>query len=232
MSNRNVRKKTVSIYTTLIITAIAALIYFTGTNEITPAPVSSTVENTASTARIPIYTDTVIKLPDAGMEGLNRGGYIKAKVMKVVDGDTINVEYKSSIYKVRLLCIDTPESVKSGVDIQPYGVEASSFMKREVYGKEVTLVFDKGLRDKYGRLLAFVITGDGVNVNAMLVGEGYARVEIVKPNSTFEKYFYGLEKEAVDNSLGLWGLPADEQPFVKDKNGYYIPRYYVKGKAS
>jgi micrococcal nuclease len=259
MSKRNVRRKKVPIYTMLIAAAIVTLIYYAGPHETVPAPANSTtavveatgatttnttavVETTgaATTGSIPsttddsdpIYTDTAIKVPDAGMEGLKSGGYIKAKVIKVVDGDTVNVKYKSSEYKVRLLCIDTPESVKKGVAIQPYGVEASNFMKKEVLGKDVTLIFDKGLRDKYGRLLAFVIVGNGVNINAMLVGEGYARVEIVKPNSTFEDYFYELEQKAIGKKLGLWGLPSDEQPFVKDKNGYYIPSYYIKEKAS
>lgn len=178
------------------------------------------------------YSALVIKMPGKEMEGLKKNGFIQAKVTKVVDGDTVDVDYKGKNYKVRLLCIDTPESVKQGVAVQPYAKEASGVTKKELYGRDVTLIFDKGLRDRYGRLLAYVVTEDGVNINAMLVGEGYARVEIVSPNSTYEDYFFELQQGAISDKAGLWGLPADQQPFVKDKDGNYIPRYYNLEKAS
>lgn len=165
-------------------------------------------------------------------EGMAPDKYISAFAVKVSDGDTIEVTYKGESYKVRLLYIDTPESVKPGLPVQPYGEEASEFTKSMVLNKPVKLVFEKGLRDKYGRLLAHVILKDGEYLNGMLVRNGYARVEVVPPNVKSSDYFYRLQDMAVKEKAGLWGLPENEQPFVKDEDGDYVPTYWIKQKAS
>jgi len=158
-------------------------------------------------------------------EGIAPGKYVIAFVKHVVDGDTIEVIYKKTEYDVRLLCIDTPESVKQGVSVQPYAKEASNVTEKLVLKKKVKLEFDEGLKDKYGRLLAYVFLENGEFLNAMLVHNGLARVEIVAPNFENKDYFYELQETAIDEKTGLWALPADRQPFVKDENGEYIPRY-------
>ena len=158
-------------------------------------------------------------------EGIAPGKYVIAFVKHVVDGDTIEVIYKKTEYDVRLLCIDTPESVKQGVSVQPYAKEASNVTEKLVLKKKVRLEFDEGLKDKYGRLLAYVFLENGEFLNAMLVHNGLARVEIVAPNFENKDYFYELQETAIDEKTGLWALPADRQPFVKDENGEYIPRY-------
>jgi micrococcal nuclease len=165
-------------------------------------------------------------------EGLAPGKYVNVYVRHVVDGDTIKVTYKKEDYNVRLLCIDTPESVKQGVDIQPFAKEASKETEKLLSGKQVKLVFEKGLRDKYGRLLAYVFLENGDFVNALLVSNGFARVEIVAPNSIYKDYFYKLQEIAINDKAGLWGLPTGQQPFVRDENGEYIPRYWTTEKAS
>lgn len=163
---------------------------------------------------------------DALKEGLSPGKYIDAYVKDVVDGDTIEVTYDKKEYKVRLLCIDTPESVKPGIDVQPYAVKASKLVKRLVDHKQVRLVFEKGLRDKYGRILAYVLLEDGTNINSLLIRNGYARVETVPPNTKNKAYFLKLQNEAIKDEAGLWGLDADKQPFIQNNKGKYIPRYY------
>lgn len=165
-------------------------------------------------------------------EGLAPGKFVNAYVKLVVDGDTIKVTYKKEEYNVRLLCIDTPESVKQGVDIQPFGKEASKATEKLVSGKPVKLVFDKGLRDKYGRLLAYVFLENGEFLNALLVRNGFARVEIVAPNSMYKAYFHKLQESAIDDKTGFWRLPASQQPFVVNENGEYVPRYWKTEKAS
>lgn len=165
-------------------------------------------------------------------EGLASGKYIKVFVNRVVDGDTIDITYQKKDYKVRLLYIDTPESVKEGVEIQPYSIEASKITKKLVLRKNVKLIFEKGLRDKYSRLLAYVILEDGRNVNALLVRNGYARVEAVSPNTKNKDYFIELQQKAINDKLGVWSQNLKNQPFVKNNKGEYIPGYWNRSKAS
>jgi micrococcal nuclease len=170
-----------------------------------------------------------IKIPDT--EGIAPNSYIEAAVSKVVDGDTIKVEYKGETYKVRLLCIDTPETVKSGVDEQPYGKEASNKLKELIDGKKVKLVFEKDTDDNYGRLLAYVMLDDGTCVNALMIAQGCGVVMIVSPNKNYKDYLNGLMQEAIDNKRGLWSLPEDERPFVLNDKGNYKARYIQKDAA-
>ena len=165
-------------------------------------------------------------------EGLDSNKYIRAYVSDVTDGDTLEINYRETEYKVRLLCIDTPESVKQGVDIQPYALEASELTKKLTLHKNVRLVFEKGLRDRYGRLLAYIILDSGENINSLLVRNGYARVEFVSPNKRYKEYFQKLQNEAVKNGVGMWGLDHEKQPFVKDSDGNYVPRYWKTQEAS
>jgi micrococcal nuclease len=160
------------------------------------------------------------------VEGLKPGRYIRAAVTRLTDGDTFDVSYKGKTYKVRLLDVDTPESVKSGVQVQAYGKEASDFTRKQVLNKKVRLVFEKGLRDKYGRLLAHVFLEDESYLNGLLVRNGYARVELVKPNTAYADYFYSLQEQAIRDKAGVWGLPEKQQPFVKNTKGEYVPRYW------
>ncbi|HEX2946029.1 MAG TPA: thermonuclease family protein [Clostridia bacterium] len=183
-----------------------------------------------NTVKAPAAADSPIKVTDT--EGIVPHGTITAHIKRIVDGDTLVAVYKNKDYRVRLLCIDTPESVKTGVKAQPYGKEASEKLKALVLDKEVSLVFEKDTDDRYDRLLAYLLLEDGTCVNALMVSEGYARVEFVKPNTVNREYFEGLMEEAISRGRGLWSLPEDEVPFVKDKDGDYYPRYYDEEKAA
>lgn len=165
-------------------------------------------------------------------EGLASNKYIKAYVSYVTDGDTLEINYRNKEYKVRLLCIDTPESVKQGVEIQSYGIEASKLTKELTLHKKVQLVFEKGLRDRYGRLLAYIILENGENLNALLVRNGFARAEFVSPNTRYKEYFLKLQSKAIKDKIGMWGLDPQEQPFVREADGDYIPRYLKFIEAS
>ncbi len=188
------------------------------------AAVSSSGTQKSDTSRMVAAAASPIKVSDA--EGIVAGGYIHVKVTRIVDGDTIKAKYESKEYKVRLLCIDTPETVKEGLPVQPYGKQASEKLSGILLNKQVTLAFEKDLYDKYDRLLAYVILKDGTCVNAFMIEQGYARVEAVKPNTVYRDYFEGLQEEAIRNKRGLWSLPIDKRPFVKKDEGYYVPRFY------
>ncbi|MCX7710647.1 MAG: thermonuclease family protein [Clostridia bacterium] len=206
----------------VVLAALAAVVYFFGGFSSVKTDTPQEISKTEIPARI----------AEVSKNDLAPNAYIEAEVTKVTDGDTLEVKYKGKTQKVRLLCVDTPESVKTNVQVQPYGKEASEYTKQKVLGKKVKLVFDKGLRDRYGRLLAYVIINDQYFLNADLVRAGYARVEIVSPNSSQSEYFKNLQQQAVKDQKGIWGLPEGQQPFVKGKNGNYVPRYWDEKKAS
>jgi micrococcal nuclease len=134
-------------------------------------------------------------------------------VERVVDGDTIEVNPAvSGTEDVRLLGVDTPETVDPNEPVEPYGPEASAFTKRQLEGKRVTLTFDQEKTDQYGRALAYVrISGQGETFNETLLRQGYAQLEIVAPNDRFESSFRQAQDEARQADRGIWGLPKRQQ---------------------
>lgn len=132
------------------------------------------------------------------------------KVKRVIDGDTIELENGD---RVRLIGIDTPETVHPSKDVEYYGKEASDFTKRMVEGKRVKIEFDVQERDKYGRLLAYVFLEDGIFLNAELLKQGYANISTYPPNVKYVEEFSRLEREARENAKGLWA-PRDSQKVV------------------
>jgi micrococcal nuclease len=129
---------------------------------------------------------------------------VSAPVLRVVDGDTIEVGLGGGDEDVRYIGVDTPETVKPGEPVQCFGPEASAFNHRLVDGESVRLVFDEELRDAYGRLLAYVYVGDRF-VNAALVRGGFARTLEIPPNTTRAGYLARLEQRAGTEGAGLWG---------------------------
>ena len=137
---------------------------------------------------------------DAGEPAAN--GEIKATVTRVVDGDTFEI---STGEKVRMIGIDTPETVKPNHPVETYGKEASNFTKQLLTGQEVRLVFDVEPHDRYKRLLAYVYLPDGTFVNEKLVREGYARIMTIPPNVAYADLFLEAERDARKHNRGLWG---------------------------
>src|SRR3989344_1057557 len=149
------------------------------------------------------------------------------KVLKVVDGDTISVDVRGKKEVVRLLGIDTPESVDPRKPVQCFAKEATSKMKSFVDGKSVILVDDstQGNRDKYNRLLRYVYLPDTVNtfVNGEMVKQGFAFSYRQYPTKMLNK-FNNFEKYAKENNLGLWGsCPLSVTP-AKATTKYPAPK--------
>lgn len=127
-------------------------------------------------------------------------------VTKVVDGDTFWVDDGSEKgKKVRLIGVDTPETLHPKKGQEAYGREASDFTKSLLSSKKVRLEFDVDSLDRYGRLLAYVYLENGLFVNAELVRKGYAQVATFPPNVKYADYFLKLQRKARDRKLGLWG---------------------------
>lgn len=134
----------------------------------------------------------------------------RALVVRAVDGDTLVVKLESSgeEAKVRLLGMNTPESVDPRRPVQCFGKEASQHMKDIVEGKTVLLLDDPKAddRDKYGRLLRTVVRDeDKLDVNATLVAQGYANAYLSFPLDGKRKaQIRALEQEAKSQERGLW----------------------------
>lgn len=122
------------------------------------------------------------------------------RVTRVVDGDTIVVGEE----RVRLIGIDTPESVRPGTPVECFAREASAEMKRLVGGRQVRLELDAQKRDRYGRLLAYVYRGD-LFVNEKMVRRGFASVATFPPNVRHVDRFLRAQREARAAGRGLWG---------------------------
>ncbi|GHV66061.1 hypothetical protein AGMMS49587_20640 [Spirochaetia bacterium] len=133
-----------------------------------------------------------------------------AEVISHVDGDTVRVripnppEGVGTLETIRLIGVDTPETVHPRREVEFFGREASDFTKRELLGKQVRLAFDWDTRDKYGRLLVYIYTADGNCHNAALIREGYGHA-YTRFTFQFMDEFRALEEEARREKRGLWG---------------------------
>ncbi|HYF26243.1 MAG TPA: thermonuclease family protein [Baekduia sp.] len=140
---------------------------------------------------------------DGAPAGEGRG--LEGRVSRVVDGDTIHVQVDGRREKVRLIGVDTPESVKPGTPVECFAKAASAFTKQALDGRRVRLTTDAEERDRYGRLLAYVRRKpDGWFHNAELVRQGYAMVLTIPPNVAHAERFRRLAREAREAGRGLW----------------------------
>ncbi len=122
------------------------------------------------------------------------------KVTRVVDGDTIVLDGNE---RIRLIGVDTPETVHPKKPVEYFGKEASDFTKRMVEGKQVRLESYKRGSDKYGRSLAYVYLEDGTCLNAEIIKQGYGFAYTKFPFEKMEK-FRKYEREAREQKKGLW----------------------------
>ena len=142
---------------------------------------------------------------DRGGDGGGQGKSVGAVVVRVVDGDTAEMELAGGRTEgVRFIGVDTPESVAPGEPVECFGKKASRFTTGLLEGEEVTLRFGAERRDPYDRLLAYVYL-DGNFVNAELVRLGYARTLEIAPNVGFADKLARLQQVAANAGRGLWG---------------------------
>lgn len=132
-------------------------------------------------------------------------------VVKVIDGDTIDITKDGSTVRVRLIGIDTPETVDPRKPVQCFGMEASDKAKQLMAGTSVRIETDpsQGTYDKYGRLLAYVyvpanIRPEGILVNEYLIAEGYAHEYTYNIPYKYQAVFKQAEREAREQKKGLW----------------------------
>ena len=132
-------------------------------------------------------------------------------VVEVADGDTILVSRECEPVTVRMIGIDTPETVDPRKPVQCFGKEASDFTKQNLLRKNVKIETDptQDTYDKYGRLLAYVILEDGTNFNKKLVEEGFAHEYTYQGNQyKYQEEFKEAERVARESEKGLWNPSA------------------------
>jgi micrococcal nuclease len=132
------------------------------------------------------------------------GDAVAAEVQRVTDGDTFVATVEGRKERIRVIGVDTPETVAPNRPVEPYGKQASAFAKRHLTGATVRLAGDAEPRDRYGRMLAYVWLADGTFWNALLVAEGYAQQLTIPPNVTYAGLFRRLVAEARREHRGLW----------------------------
>ena len=159
---------------------------------------------------------------------IRRNTVYKAKVERVVDGDTAIISFifddgsKYMKERVRFLGVNTPETVHPNKPVEYYGKEASNFTKSELTDKTVWLQTDVEVKDRYGRMLAYVWTKEPTKkelddenaireymFNAKLLLDGYAQLMTVQPNSRYANIFVHFQREARQDNRGLWGKEPD-----------------------
>lgn len=137
-----------------------------------------------------------------------------AIVTRHVDGDTVHVRVANpvppfnAVEKIRMIGVDTPETVHPNRQVEHFGAEASAFTKDALLGRDVYLALDWDTRDKYGRLLAYIYTADGACHNAEIIRHGYGHA-YTRFAFQFLDEFRRFEDEARTEGRGLW---ADAEP--------------------
>lgn len=184
--NQLIKKQT--IYALAIILAILQLIFYK--DNLLP-------KATSNPTGIPTSTITVAPYEKQ-----------KVKVLRVIDGDTIEIEGN---IKLRYIGINTPELHDPKKPVECFGQVASDENKKLVEGKEIYIQRDVSETDKYKRLLRYVWVGDPstssgqvIFVNDYLVRQGFAQVSTFPPDVKYIPQFLAAQTEAQNNDRGLW----------------------------
>lgn len=129
-----------------------------------------------------------------------------ATVLRVIDGDTIEVDISGTKTRVRLIGINTPEVVDPRRPVECFGQEASHRAKEILSGNAVLLVSDssQGELDKYGRSLFYVYLSDGTFFNDLMLKEGYAHEYTYRTPYRYQAQFKASEQVARSQHVGLW----------------------------
>jgi micrococcal nuclease len=141
---------------------------------------------------------------------------LRGTVTRVTDGDTVQVLVAGEKRAVRLIGVDTPETVHPKKPVQFYGKEASDFTKRSLLNRTVWLEYDVAPLDRYNRHLAYLWLeepGEGEDAvrrgmfNARLILDGYGKTMTIQPNSKYADLFAKFQREARTQKRGLWAGP-------------------------
>jgi len=175
-------------------------------------------------------------------QGQESDNYVFYAVTKVTDGDTFKVNMNGTIETIRLVGIDTPESVDPRKPVECFGIEASNRAKELLVGKKVRLEVDSASGDRgiYGRLLRYAWLEDGTFFNKKMISDGYASEYTYKVPYKYQVEFKQAQTEARNAKRGLWAddacansnetvseeTPAQIPSINQSSGKYYTSSYY------
>jgi micrococcal nuclease len=166
------------------------------------------VKRRGSIALLLIAAAILLRPWDHGGGAPEASRQLTGRVVRAVDGDTLEVAIDGGATEtVRLIGVDTPETVKPDTPVQCFGPRASRFEHHRVEGRRVRLLTGVEPRDYYGRLLAYVWVGEGSRarlLEAELLRRGLARTLPFHPNDRFAPRFEKVEQKAAAAGKGLW----------------------------
>ena len=220
-----------------LLSALAISIFFTGcSNDDKNLITNQTQIKNSSSNNNQIITESKNSYKEYSFSKEVPKNSVKAILERVVDGDTMKLKLDETgeIITLRLLLVDTPESVKKGVDPQPYSIEASNFTKSTLLsGDTVYIEYDEGDKtDKYGRHLGYLwfYSNDNSNwqiFNEKLISEGYARVGYIYSQKKYLNELYKAQEYAKSNKLNIWSVDG----YVTNK-GFDVDAYNLNSRKS
>ena len=138
------------------------------------------------------------------------GDRVAGTVSRVIDGDTIDVAVGGDTVRIRLIGVDTPESVHPSKPVECYGREASAFLRELAQGRAVSLEIDPSQDevDRYGRWLRYIWLDGGTLVNREIIARGYGFEYTFRTPHAYRDEFRAAEAQARDAGLGMWAPDA------------------------
>jgi len=197
-------------------------------------------EKTVTTPVVKKETQEVKNNPESIVAPQTDPEYKYYSITSVVDGDTVKINIDGTIITLRLIGLDTPETVDPRKTVQCFGLEASNKAKELLSGKKVRIEKDssQGDLDKYGRTLAYIYREDGLFYNKYMIEQGYAHEYTYDLPYKYQTEFKNAQKTAQANLMGLWSpntcngdtvSEATPSPVVNNNSstgGYYTSSYY------
>lgn len=146
-------------------------------------------------------------------------------IASVVDGDTFKVDINGVVKTIRVIGIDTPETVDPRKPVECFGVEASNKAKAVLSGKKVRLEYDptQGELDKYARTLRHVFLQDGTNFGLLMIKDGYAHEYTYAVPYKYQTEFKAAQKQAMEAKAGLWGDVCQSATAIEQPNTSLAP---------
>ncbi len=150
-----------------------------------------------------LVTAAFLLYPKTTKRGVLCGPY---RISKVFDGDTISVVIRNKETTIRMIGIDTPESVNRDQSLNtPEGLEVSLWVHNYLKGRKVWLEYDEQRYDRYGRTLAYIWLDEGETMlEDILLKNGMATALAIEPNLRYSSHFSELEHQAKQEKAGFW----------------------------
>lgn len=184
-------------------------------------------EKTEEKASEKATTAVVVPAKKATPKAVQHG--VKAKVVRVIDGDTIEVLMDGKQEQIRMLLIDTPETKHPQKPVEKFGPEASQFATETLKNKEVGVQVGKERTDKYGRILAYIWVGD-TTYQEMVLKKGLAATAYLYNDLTMLDQFHKAQDIARDKKIGVWSIPG--YAHVDQEHGFNSPEKEEKSEPA